>query len=309
MEKSRIKNYLADIANQNPEAIIITGDLVSTPREKNFELAFKFIDYLGKRFDLISVPGNTDYSYYGVLEKNSEPLSAKRVQIFNSPIIPSQQNRFIIKNIVTIKNKYYGCFELLNKNSYIESDSLFFDLFFSRYSRDLKLEKINITGLDSVKDISLKLIGKFDDEKGNFYLGELHDGEFNIDELDKKVSELDKSKLNFAVFHHPLLKIPGANPIHGTFANNYEVASIFLKNNLRFTLSGHKHLPGYNVFKHDNFEKTLYSVTANTLFSRDIKKPYKNNSYNLIEITDEWIEFFYREIDASVVNKIVRVDL
>ena len=307
------------ICGEKPDAIIISGDLSRFGAEEDFEVVSAFLKELEKRFPVLCIPGNTDYTYYIYRETSQEErkeeqdeekkkqLELEKIELFDKQLLflGDTGNRFRrLDTAFKLNGKYYLLVEdVLEKKERHYSRLENYKKYAGEEEPGLSINGINFIGFNSSKDIGIKIVARaiIKDSDRKFFLEEQRDGTLLQEHLEERLKNLPSGR-NIAVMHHPIFFIPCANEVYGEFANGEETARHLLEKDIQLALCGHKHLPGFV----DQLigEKKFYVCAANTLFSKDIKKPYNENSYNIILIDGDAVAVGYREIGSHKVEKI-----
>lgn len=308
---------LEKIFSEEPEAIVMSGDAVDGFKREDFIIALGFSERIRKRFPLLVIPGNLDYARIVYNEEEiapipkdsevkEEPLKIKKINLFETPIevaITSKSNYKEIMKLIKIEGVYYNFTQELTDTGlhYIE-DYSYYSQTIGEQEPTLKLLGFNLIGFNSCRDISPLLIGEAETNLPGtkIYLSHLKDGAITKEHLEERLRNLPEG-LNIAVNHHPLFFIPGANPYYGHFYKGEEVAKGLLEKGIQISLSGHKHLQGYvtREIQVNGNKKPFHVCNASSLFSKDIKKPYKDNSYNILTIEDNKATLEYQELNTE----------
>lgn len=305
------------IFSESPDAIVMSGDAVDGFRREDFILASGFLSRMQKRFPTLVIPGNLDYARIVYNEEEiapvpqdsevkEEPLKVKKISLFENPIeipITSKSNYREIMKLIKIEGVYYNFTQELSDTGlhYIE-DYSFYSQMIGNQEPTLKLPGLNLIGFNSCRDIAPLLVGEAETNSPGMkiFLSHLKDGAITREHLEERLRELPEG-LNIAVNHHPLFFIPGANPHYGYFYKAEEVAKSLLEKGIQISLSGHKHIQGYvqRDIQMEEEKKPFHVCNASSLFSRDIKKPYKDNSYNILTIKDNKVTLEYQELNTE----------
>ena len=325
---------LGKILSENPDAIIISGDLTKFGNLSDYQYAAIFLEELEEIAPVLKIPGNTDYTttWYRVVSvdqdnENEEPedevdeneeresVKIEKIQFLQTKYLLSPEARAKfgeLPYLVRVGNELYDAFTQPAEGvdySYSEKDLKYFKEFFGEETEPtLSINGINFIGIDSQADIRALIVakGKKEDTEEDIFLGHLMDGRIEKEHLEKRLESIPDG-INIAVMHHPPLKINGANPLWGSFYEGIDVVEGLSKRGIRFVLSGHKHIPGCEILleKENNF----YVCSAGTLFSRDIKKPFDDNSYNVMTFDGNNVTVFYRELKSGNSRKLLNFDL
>ncbi|VVB78926.1 3',5'-cyclic adenosine monophosphate phosphodiesterase CpdA [uncultured archaeon] len=317
------KRAIELISEEKPDAILVTGDLVNVPFEENFSLATNFLNSLHK-FPLMCIPGNIDY--YSLISRPQKPilkesledkveekLIVSEVELLKDPFRVDRSDMFRYLNIglVKIKDRYHNFFEF-NKDYKIYKK---LDYYLKHFSSEpvMNGRGINFIGFDSFIDMGIVLegIAKTNMPDKSIYLAKSIDGELSTEHLKDRLKKI-KPGINIAVIHHPIFPIPHQNMLYGVFENGDYVARELLESGISLSFSGHKHVQGYTSRKiklSNGEEKDFHVCTAGSLFSSDIKKPYKDNSFNIITIEDQNVSVDYRELRSGSISRLCSVVL
>lgn len=300
------------ISEESPDAIVVSGDLVDFCSKKSFQSAYYFITELKQNFPVICVPGNTDHSYFYEkkrlgLPRKRKTLKVKKVNFFSEPKIILDSHPNFNKIIPTGFSFHIGGEEFLltevlpkaltykrgfNLNEYSK--------YFGEGDPYLKLGELSLFGFNSYLDkvVAFHALCETDWGERKIFLTKRVDGFVSESRLEKNLQN-KKSNFNIAVMHHPLFFIPGSNPVFGEFFDGENLAKKLLENNIQFSLCGHKHLPGIvsREIISEKYGKIPFHVCASgTLFDDDIKLPFTENTYNILNINGNSVSVEYREL-------------
>ncbi|GEM_PF-6441250 len=328
IKKDLREKALEKVLREEPDAFVVSGDLVKYACEADFEVALDFIRELEERAPTLCIPGNIDYNYSIFYTKKEgegeeekvriiEGFKVKKITTFDREIDIQDMQRFPFRSLpyyIQISDKYYGFIECVDDVNYLEKASL--DSYLRTLGDDeplLRIGDVNLIGIDSTRDVRKLIVGSVetDDPYQEVYLTERMDGRINKSHVEKTLRNLNPG-LNILVAHHPIFHIPGSNGKYGNFYNGEETGRTLIENGVQLSLCGHKHIPGFveKEIQLDSGRKVPFYVSAaGTLLNREIKKPYQNNSYDLLTIDGNRVVIDYKEIQSDRSDQVADIKL
>lgn len=315
---------LEQIHNENPDAVVVSGDLANFPCKEDYEVVNAFLLGLKAKFPILCVPGNLDYlgyTYYPKTSLSNNPnieIDFERFLRFKEPVvlIGKKESGFVNKNFaVKVGDNYYLVVEDRRKDevrSYRSSEAYSVNIGFEE--PEIAVNDVNLIGFDSARDIGKNLVGILESSnfpKRDFYAEQMVDGAITSAHTDYILDKKHEG-LSITVMHHPIFPIKGANGIYGCFRDGELTAKKLIEKGVNIALCGHKHLQGYSkqsITLDSGEQKDFHIFAAGTLFSKDIKKPYKDNSYNIVEIDGNQVRVSYKEIRTKNSGLIAEVKI
>jgi 3',5'-cyclic AMP phosphodiesterase CpdA len=312
-----IKTAISKIRAEKPDVLVISGDLVKSPYVQDFNLYDVFL----KQFEsipVLCVPGNCDYNHpYFYPEKNDgEKTKAdfnKRAKVKVQDIEWFKDN----KTLSAEEGKYYTETYIVAKSGssyqqYLENVAQYGEYklnLLREYTNvmgtaepNVTVNNVNLIGVDSNRDISVTLFGKAitDQPDREIYFAALKDGELNNAHLES-IAKQCKPGINITVMHHPIFFIPGANDLYGRFYEGRRVARALLEAGVQMSLSGHKHIQGHASRNIETVKgrKKFHVCSAGSLLDWEVKKPYRDNSYNVVTIDGGNVLVEYQELKSN----------
>lgn len=248
-EANLLASLESSIADQKPNLIIISGDIVDSPCQQYFTTAEEFLSRLKKLVNednLIIVLGNHDVRWRGVIPwpfRLPERFKSRKHEHFN----------FCYKENLSLF--------LFNSNITIDRDNLLDSL----KSLDFKLAagRISFSAIKTFRETTDRL------KKGNYSF----EGR-NISE-----HEYNRS-FKIAVLHHHPLPIPYSGTEIYSLTNAGVFLNELLEKGIDLVLHGHKHYKNLSYWMPYGKSKLCVSSTGSALQSTD-KEPF---SYNVITI-------------------------
>jgi len=310
---------LTQLSEQAPDAIVISGDLTNKGMLEDFARVSTFLDRLRELCPVLYVPGNTDYTPYLYGDERQEQpetrdkFTIKKKTILKEPLFldPEEEGKLRYTGYGLTKRGQgdYYIMEVVEGGEGIYKDPrTYFDFCGSNMEPTLELGEVNLIGIDSYRDVQAKVVGTVEEVGSDqkYILIQPIDGRILSPHLDERLKDLPEGN-NIAVMHHPIFSIPGSNPLGGIFEDGKDVAKALGARGINLSLCGHKHIPGHSSKKIKG--NKFYVAAAGTLFSRDIKKPHKDNSYNSILIQGNTASIFRKNLHSDKVHHLVNVKL
>ncbi|MBN2014269.1 MAG: metallophosphoesterase [Candidatus Altiarchaeota archaeon] len=110
--------------------------------------------------------------------------------------------------------------------------------------------------------------------------------------LKDKLADIPEDSLKVVVLHHHLVPVPMTGRERAVLNDAGDVLKILVEEGVDLTLSGHRHTP------YSWFINNIAVVTAGSPSTEKVRATIPQ-SYNLVRITDKWIEVRVKEIKGE----------
>ncbi|HIH25011.1 TPA: metallophosphoesterase [Candidatus Woesearchaeota archaeon] len=307
-EMRYVKDAVKELVMAAPDLTIATGDLCYG-EEGEFMHVRHFLDSIpGKK---LVVPGNTDklgtfYRWFGERPSITDVKTSETT-------LETDEYDFI--GTTTLSTGTYWLLEKKNgdgpatENTTLKkwrekiSDPMkLFDAILGDVNTPVVLPDVLAVGFDTEKTperVETAYIAKCGERK--IYLAHMNDGALH----DSDISTIEDAirdapgRLNIVAVHHPLA-LPLWSTYTGYFSEGEERLEELAGLGVHIVLAGHKHIPGGCIVPpRDGGSDPMYHLSGGTLFSPDIKDPYKENSYNIIDLEGKSVSISHVEIGTQ----------
>ncbi|HIE33569.1 MAG TPA: hypothetical protein EYP86_00310 [Candidatus Altiarchaeales archaeon] len=109
--------------------------------------------------------------------------------------------------------------------------------------------------------------------------------------MDRELKRIPEDVCKTVVLHHHLIPVPMTGRERAVLTDAGDILKILVKRGADLTLSGHRHTPWAW------FLNNLAIVTAGSASTEKVRATIKQ-SYNIIKITDEFVEVDVKEVDG-----------
>jgi predicted phosphodiesterase len=317
------QQVLEMVLQEEPDAVIVSGDLVKSPSEDNFLLVMEFLDKVKKTCPVLCVPGNSDYHLTVHTDDNGYPdaeflmggeekVQLKTLHAFEKPWQIQRESvphLFELPLTFEWEGDYWGLWvQCEERVARVVGDLETYIQAIGEPESVLQVNNVNLIGCDSFRDIGIRLIGKMETNLPyDVFMGKHMDGRIARVHLEERLKGMQPG-ISIAVMHHPILPIGGATKKYGRFDDADWVAKRLIRDDIQLALCGHKHIQGH-VSEKTGFEfgetlglnlyRDFHVCAAGPLFSKDIKKPYDDNSYNTVVIDGDDVIVYYQETNTG----------